>query len=147
MIGRKVSKLESDPLWREACELAEYMYGKLAEIPEEEQWDTETKLRHTANDLMYYVAGAIGNVSPANSEYDWGSASKSACALMTVYRFACRQKFISIEPEIMVRLDKLIDAVGQRVEDAYAQTEAKNMEDFERWRGIMALQKEVGEKQ
>jgi hypothetical protein len=141
--SNKQFRLEENELWREACDLAEYMYGKLHELPEEEKWDTEVKLRHAANDLMFYVSQAVGNASPSGNEYDWSLTRKCAFGLKTIYRFAGRQKFIELEPKIMVRTDKLIREIDAKIAEAYKQTEAKNRTDFERWRMIVEMQREA----
>ena len=72
----KPVKLEDDPLWREANELAEYMYGKLPEFPDDERWSSVSKIRSSANDLMFYVGQAVTNAVPVGAEYEWGNASK-----------------------------------------------------------------------
>jgi hypothetical protein len=139
----KPLKLETEPLWKEACSLAEYMYGKLAEFPEEEKWQSENKLRTEANNLLYFISQGLGNASPSNREYEWGLARRSISALKTIYRFATRQKFIELEPEIMVRLDGLLKLIDVEVAKAYADTEAYNKQDMADWRKKYELAKKA----
>ena len=136
--GVQLPKLEDDPLWREASALAEYMYERLSELPDVEQWGATSKLRHTALDLMFYTAQAVGNATPTGTEYDWGNVRKYACSLQTMYRFACRQKFLNLEPSVMVRLDAFIAGIDERVTAAYAQTKARNEAEYLRWRTMAA---------
>lgn len=127
-------KLEDNPMWKEACDLAEYVYGKLHELPEEEKWHTTSKLRSSANELMFYCSQALSNANPAGLEYDWGNTKRSAGSLKTMYRFAGRQGFIELEPEIMVRLNKLIELIDVEIEKSYKTTKEYNDKDLERWR-------------
>lgn len=136
-------KLEDNALWREGCDLAEYMYGKLHELPEEEKWDSEAKLRHAASDVMFYLAQAIGNASPGNVEYDWGNVRKCVYGLKTIYRFVCRQKFIALEPAVMVRIDHLINEVDVQIQKAYEQTAARNKQDLEQYRAVIEAAKQA----
>jgi hypothetical protein len=131
--AKKPSKLENDPLWREVCDIAEYIYGKLPELPEEERWDSAVKLRHAANDLMFSCSVALGNASPSATEYDWGQVRKHIYGLKTIYRFAGRQKFIVLDPEIMVRLTSLTEQIDEKIVEAYKQTELHDRADLEHW--------------
>lgn len=124
---------QNDSQILEAGELAEYMYSKLADFPEEEKWETARKLRSSANDLLFFTAQAIGNATPSGAEYEWGSARKSAVALKAIYRFAARQKFIELEPEIMVRLDTFIKQINIEVDKARKQAEANDKKDMDNW--------------
>ncbi len=100
--------VKTQPLLEEVFLIAEYMYGILAELPEEEEWATTAKLRSSCQDLLYYVALADGNSEPIGAKYDWSSAHKYASALRTLYRFAGKQNFVEFEPSLIVRLDKVI---------------------------------------
>ena len=137
------SSIETDPIWKEACDLCDYVYSILSELPEDEKWDTTRKLRGSANDLMFSVAQAVGNVSPSGTEFDWGNARKHAVALKTMYRFAGRQKFIELNPSIMIRLDKIIRDVSTASNEAYAISEGFMREDFKNWLKKLEIQKEL----
>ncbi|MGC1176977.1 MAG: hypothetical protein WA843_02805 [Candidatus Saccharimonadales bacterium] len=128
-----LKKLEDYPIWKETSEIVEYMYGQLGEFPDDEKWNTKIKLQNTSNELLFTMAQALGDSAPANKEYIWSQVRKSATALKAMYRFACRQKFLSIEPEMMVRLDKLLKQIDAEVEKAYKRTKAANLEEIEFW--------------
>jgi hypothetical protein len=136
-------KLENDPVWKEASDIAEFMYGKLEEFPEEEKWETQRKLRSAANDLLFTVSQASGDASPSGTEYQWGMARRHASALKAMYRFAGRQKFIELDPQMMVRLDRLITNIESRVKGSYKQTEDHNQSDMETWRKRYKMWKET----
>lgn len=122
--AKKPHKLEDDPLWREANELAEYFYGKLAEFPEEEKWHTASKLHNAAADFVFWMGLSLSNVSATGQEHDWAHARKYTGALKTMYRFAGRQHFIDLDPQIMVRLNKLLEQIDDRIEQGKAKSEA-----------------------
>lgn len=129
------TKLEENELWKEVCDLAEHIYSKLDEFTEEEKWHTETKLRSSANNLMFDVSQAAANINlpGTGAEFDWRNARRQAYTLKTMYRFAGRQKFIELEPEVMVRLDKIIKQIDKEFEKAHRQTFEYNKKEFELW--------------
>jgi hypothetical protein len=139
----KLRNLEDDQIWLESCDLAEYVYNKLPNLPAEERWSTASKLRNSANDLIYWVALAVSNSAPSATEYEWASARKHASALKTMYRFACRQKFIELDPEIMVRFKKLLKQIDQEITEAYKQTEVATEKEMKPWLEKYALWKEM----
>lgn len=116
---------EEDSLLREAEKLTEYMYEKLADFPDEEKWYTATKLRSAAVDFIFFVSIAVGNTNPVGREFDWINARKFTTAVTTIYRFAGRQKFIELDPAIMVRLKALSKQI-----DAIVVKARKNSEHF-----------------
>jgi len=69
------------------------------------------------------------------------NSPSSLGALKTMYRFACRQKFIELEPSIMVRLDKIREQIDTEVARAYKQTESFNKRDIEIWQEKYTMQK------
>lgn len=113
--------------------LAEYMYSKLDEFPEEERWHTANKIRTASNDLLFYVAQATGSSTPAGPDYEWGSASKHLEALKTLYRFAGRQGFIKIEPEIMLKIDSISEMIQQELVKSNLKTESASKKDMDDW--------------
>jgi hypothetical protein len=125
----KPVKLEDVPLWREADALAEHMYSLLPQFPPEEEWNSKVKLRNAACDLMFWSSMALAPVSsvadasPTSREADWAWFGKYANTLKAVYRFAGRQKFIKLDPDIMVRLDKLCEAAAAGFEQARKRAE------------------------
>lgn len=129
-MSTKVTKLEDMLLWQLSNEVAEHVYAKLADLPEEERWDTTAKLRSSASQLIFTVAQALGNSAPAATEFDWAQARKQLFALKTMYRFAGRQHFFKIEPDIMLKLDKMIAIVEAENAKAVEQTAKANQREI-----------------
>lgn len=145
---KQTKKLEDNAIWKESFKLAEYIYEKLAEFPSEEEFNTTSKLRNSANDLIFAVSQAIGvEATPSSAEYDWSSARRYLFSLKTMYRFACRQQFIELDPEIMVSLDKLIKQVEENQQKARKKLEkkikAQYKQDMEPWLEKYKLWKEM----
>lgn len=142
---RKRIRPEDEPLWVLANELAEFMYGILAQLPEEERWDTASKIRTAANNLLFSTAEAVGNGGPATMEYEWGDVRRYAVALKTMYRFAGRQGFVDIDPEIMLKLDRCMNIIDEEMTHACELTEKANQDELEAWREKYRLWKEKTE--
>ena len=123
MSAAKPFKLEQEPLWKEAFEIAEYMYGTLPGFPHGEEWGVAAKMRSASADCLLWVSFALGNPGTTSREYEWASARKHACALKAMYLLATRQQFVVLEPAVVVRLDKLIFQIDAERLDAIEQDE------------------------
>ncbi len=85
-------------------------------------------------DLLFAVAEALGDAQPSTTEWEWGECRKYISSLKTMYRFAGRQKFFELDPSLMVRFDRFITNIDDKVEYACKQTTASNSRDLEAWR-------------
>ncbi len=143
MINEK--KLTENALWKDANAIAEYMYGRLEEFEHtlDEKWNTERKIRNAANDVAFFIAQAVGNFLPDAAEYDWNNARKNLFALRTMYVFAHKQKFISLNPEIVVKIDELLTNIDEEVVKAKKETEEKSEKDMKPWLKKYQLWKEM----
>jgi site-specific recombinase XerD len=137
------AKLEDNSIWKEANAIAEFMYDAMEELPRTEEWRTKSKIHMASNDLIFYVAQAIGNGSPGATEYDWGASRKHLFALKTMYRFACRQKYIDLDPEMMARIDKLLQQVSEEADKAYEKTRLQYKDELKPWLEKYKLWKEM----
>jgi hypothetical protein len=139
------NKLTDNTIWKQATSIAEHMYGKLDEfghVPDE-KWNSERKLRNAANDVMFFVAQAVGSSMPDAAEYDWNNARKNLFALRTVYTFAHKQKFITLEPEIVVKIDALLAGIDGEIANTKREIEKKSKKDMEPWLEKYRLWKEM----
>ena len=128
--AKKSTRFEDTPLWQMADEITEHVYAKLSDMPEEERWDTTAKLRSSANQLIFAVAIALGDTAPAGREYDWAQINKQLFALKTMYRFAGRQHFFQIDPDIMLKLDEMVRLVAVETAKAVSETHEANEHEF-----------------
>jgi site-specific recombinase XerD len=138
-------KLIENHLWKEANSIAEYMYGRLRELEHipDEKWNTERKIRNAANDMVFFIAQAVGNFLPDAAEYDWNNARKNLFALRTMYTFAYKQKFISLDPEIVVKIDGLLTSIDEEIVNTKKEIEEKSDKDMKPWLKKYQLWKEM----
>lgn len=125
--------LENNPIWKEASKIAKYVYEVLGEIPEDERWQTGHKLHMSANYLLHTVSAAIGSLGPSGTEYEWGNAHKHAVSLRAMLDFAYKQKFLPVNADLMVSLDKLIKQLNTEFERATKQSQDAQKEETARW--------------
>lgn len=141
------SKLRNDPLWQEVFRLAESMYDNLQKLENfpEEKWTTEAKLRGAAFDTLFYLAYALasGEDNTSGVLFDWNNARRSLFALQTVYLFACKQQFLTLEPEIVVQMDQLLQKYKARIDTACKEQVRRDQADKEYWLKKHHLWKEM----
>ena len=143
MKNTPVTKLENEPLWKLSNTIAESIYGKLQEFPDEELWNSSFKLRGSANDMIFFVALGLGYAGSGGGVEDWSSARKHCYALKTMYRFAGRQKFIDLEPEIMVKIDEVILGIDLKLRDAKLKNIELDKKELEPWLEKYQIWKEI----
>jgi hypothetical protein len=140
-------RLEDNSIWRSANELAELMYDKAGELPDEEKWQLAHKLRSAANDLLFFAAQALGSSDPLPATFEWAHAHKYAFALKTMYRFAARRNFIELEPAVMVQIDQLIKHIDAELAKAKARADAnaekQEAKDLKPWLKKYQLWKQI----
>ncbi len=129
-------KLREDALWRRVYKLVVRIYENIETINTDypaEQWATASKLRSSANDSLYYVSQVIGSSAPEMNTYDLNNARKNLFAMQTMYTFATKQKFISIDPEIIVEIDKILVDIDKKIDECKAAIKQNNAEELEPW--------------
>lgn len=130
------NELRFNPMWKETYEIVEYIYGKIVDLISnfpDEQWNTASKLRNAASDSLFYVSLAVGNISEMSGEYDWNYARKYLFLLQSMYIFATKQKFLELEPEIIVKIDKLLREIEVQIKQSKRKEEERNKKELERW--------------
>lgn len=129
-------KVRNDSLWRDVYVLAETVYGLLDDLIEEhpeEQWATASKLRHAANDSLFYVSQSVGSATIEDALYEWNSARKNLFALQSMYTLAGKQKYIELDPNVIVTIDNILESIDSRMEDSKKAQAKKEKEDLEPW--------------
>ena len=112
------NKIREDKLWQGVLELVQVIYGHIDDIitrfPSEE-WATASKLRNSAIDSLFYVSQAVGSAYPEMNQYDLSNARKNLFSLQTMYIFAAKQKFIELDPELILKIDALLALIDKRL--------------------------------
>jgi hypothetical protein len=145
-MASKQKSLSDNKILKEATDIVEYMYENvLLQFSDfaDEKWNTERKIRNSANDILFYVAQAVGNNAQDTTEYDWSYARKNLLGLRTMYVFAGKQNFLVVEPSIVVRIDKLIESVDLEIAKAQKEVELKAKKLQEPWLERYRLWKEM----
>lgn len=141
---RQILNLEDNLLWQDANYLAEYIYGILPDMPSSEEFDTTSKLRHSSNDLLFAAAQAVGSTTaPVGTAYEWSIVIKYAAGLKTIYRFACKQGFIRLEPDVMVKLENVIKQASIEIDKAHKKTKLQEENELKPWLEKYRLWKEM----
>jgi site-specific recombinase XerD len=133
-------------LWREANAIAEHMYDKISAFPEEEKWYSAVRIKTATLDMLFHTSAALGGSSSSTTGTDWSYARKGLSALRTLYPFVAKQGFLELEPEIVVRLDKMMDLVDKEVHKNYEAVEEFNEADLDHWRERYELWKKTDDK-
>lgn len=137
------NKLTDNKMWQEANHIAEFMYAQIDDLPPYEEWESKRKFRTASSDLIFYIAQALGSNNLESREYDWNSARKYLFALQTVYRFACKQGFLELDPNMMVRMDKLIGQIDDEQKKTKKAADERVKEDLRPWLDKYKLWKEM----
>jgi four helix bundle protein len=116
----KTNKLEDSKLWHLASVIAEEAYSVLDEFPEEEKWGMQNHLRQAAFDLTSDIAEAEGTFDPRDGHYSFSRARKSAFALKNIYKLAHKTELLTLNPDAMVNIDRLVALIDAETEKSDA---------------------------
>ncbi len=145
-MSKKIDTLENNTLWQQANEIAEYMYSIVDKLPAEENWNTKSKLRIASGDLIFDLAQALGGAAnPAAAKYAWVSARKQLFALKTMYRFSYKQHYVDMDPDVMVKIEKLVDETDEQIERCGKQAEKETEAQVKSWLKKYEVWKEMNQ--
>ena len=142
-------KLRSDPFLKDILALAEYIYEKASEVSNangDEKWMTESKLRSSSNDVVFYTAQAVSCNAHESAAFEWNSAKKHLFAVQTMYLFAVNQKFIEVDPEIVVKIDDILEKMEKLIEDSNKIIDDRNKKELEPWLEKYRIWQEINKK-
>lgn len=112
-------KLENNKLWRDGTEIFDFMEQLIPELPDDEKDMIEFKLHRNG----FHLTSALAEAAGAGSK-DWRSklfqlqaARREAFAVKNAYLMACKLQYTSISPEIMVKIDKLVLAIDEEIDN------------------------------
>lgn len=128
--------MKKSPLLDDVNSIAEAMY-KIANAIEtdvlDERWRTASKLKNAANDAYFYVAQVTGAGESQALEFDCINARKYLNTLKAMYIFAAKQNMTELEPELVIKIDRLVAKID--IEQASSQKEIKRKieEELKPW--------------
>jgi hypothetical protein len=130
-------KLRDNPIWKDMFALAEHIYDRLDKesegFPDTEEWNTRSKIRNSVNDAMFYVSMALGSRAPGGNEYEWNNAKKHMSGLLSMYLFAGRRRFLRLDPEVVVKIEGLIETIQTNIDAARDSAKKREQEELEPW--------------
>lgn len=137
-----------DSILREMQALAGVMYEVLhtieVELPEE-KWATVSKLRSATNDSLFYAALATGSAIPGAGEYEWNNARKNVVAMRVMYIFAGKQSFTATDPDIVLRLDRLVKDIDVEIKATRDAAQSRESESLKPWMEKYRIWREIHE--
>ena len=116
--------------------IAESMYAVADAIEtdsDDEKYRTISKLKNAANDAYFYVAQVSGAGKNQALEFDCIFARKNLNTLKSMYVFASKLVIVELDPEEVVRIDKLIAMIDAEQKASQKETKLKTEEELKLW--------------
>ena len=128
--------MKENSLLTEVSAIASAMY-EVAESIEandvDEKWRTVSKLKNAANDAYFCVAQVIGAGKAQSAEFDCINARKNLNTLKSMYIFASRQGMTELDPELVVRIDKVVKVIDAEQDASKKEIKYKTEEEMKPW--------------
>ena len=123
-------------LLKEISAIAKSMY-EVADVIEtnspDEKWRTVSKLKNAANDAYFYAAQVVGAGKNQALEFDCISARKNLNTLRAMYIFATKQGMAELDPELVLKIDKLVSEIDAEQEASKNEIKQKTEEELKPW--------------
>ncbi len=94
-------------------EIGRAMYAYSEELPEEEKWSIQSKLRTRSNDAIAWTAEALGSVDPRDIKWALGKARASLFVVEATYKHACNVGLLVLSADVMVQIQKAVKEMDQ----------------------------------
>jgi hypothetical protein len=128
--------MKEDLLLKEASIIAGTMYDVANAIDIsslDEKYRTVSKIKNAANDAYFYVAQVTGAGKNQAVEFDCIYARKNLSTLKSMYIFATKQGMTELDPEQVVRIDKLIADIDAEQKAGQKEIKRKTEEELKPW--------------
>jgi hypothetical protein len=99
----------------------------------DEKWRTVSKIKNSANDAYFYVAQVAGAGESQSLEFDCINARKYLNTMKSMYVFAARQNMLELDPELVVRIDKLVNIIDTEQALSQQYIKSKTEEELKPW--------------
>jgi len=128
--------MKEGSLHKEIAAIAKSMYDA-ADVIEvnsiDEKWRTASKIKNAANDSYFYVAQVVGAGENNALEFDCINARKHLNTLKSMYVFAAKQGMTELDPELVVKIEKLVKEIDSVQEAGEAKIKRKTEEELKPW--------------
>jgi four helix bundle protein len=110
--------LNADPLWEKTAEVAEYAYGLLKLLPEEEAWGMASTMRRVGFAVTDDIAEAIGSYDPRDQLHHYGHARREMFGLKNSLVMAKRLEGMEIDSDKMLIIEEVLLEIDNRFHDS-----------------------------
>jgi hypothetical protein len=112
-----VDTLEDDPIWQIGEAIAEQVYARLEEIPEEDEWTIQSRLRSRAFELTADIADACGAIDPRDQKWAYGQARRDLFVIKSTYILASKIQCLALNPQAIVDINKAIQRIDSELQE------------------------------
>lgn len=102
------------------AEIGKAMYACTEEVPEDEKWNIAVKLRSRSSDAIASGAEALGSIDPRDIKWALGKTRAALFTVEATYKHACNIDILTLNPDIMVHLQRAIKIVDTLIAEATA---------------------------
>lgn len=128
--------MKENSLLKDTAAIANTMYA-VADVIEtnssDEKWRTVSKLKNAANDAYFYAAQVVGAGENQASEFDCINTRKNLNALRAMYIFATKQHIAELDPELVLKIDKIVSEIDAVQEASKNEIKRKTKEELKPW--------------
>lgn len=110
-----MSSLKDSELYELVSSIGNQIYACSDDLPEDEKWGIQSKLRNRVSDVVSWSAEAIGSVDPRDVKWALGKARASLFVVEATYKYACDIGLLSLDPEIMARLKQANNEIDRQL--------------------------------
>ena len=113
-------KLEDNEIWKLAHIISIHFLDILEKYKEDLYYPIDFKLREAAITIATTTAAAIGLIDPRDKIWNYGKARGNAFELKGMYKLLHATKVITIDPEIMLKLEVAVELLDIEIKIEYA---------------------------
>jgi len=96
-------------------QIAERAYPILESLPESEQWDLQTKIRHEAVDALATISEACGALDPRDITWRLSQGRGHLSSLASLVKLARKSHGIDLNPHYMLDIKKSIAIIDEEI--------------------------------
>jgi hypothetical protein len=112
---KQVAKLEDSELWKAMYDLARDVFSSFDELPKEEDFQLKFALRSDCFTISSSSASAAGSINPAERLSHLSNVRSALFNMKSLFKTARLRYETKIDPDIMLKIDKLVADIDKEV--------------------------------
>ena len=112
-------KLDSDAMWKDAQDIANSVYETFSNLEDDDKMLLRYKFYNRAFDLTHDIAESAGSILSKDNEFSLAQARRSLFGIKNAYKYIAGQSPELIEPETMLKIDKLTDMIDTKIKEVW----------------------------